>query len=160
MELYLIRHGECGGEGSGSEGPPLTHEGNEQVRRISSHILELGAGPSALYCSPLLRAIQTAESFSKVWGLQAQCVDWLLPGASPATVLQKLREMQNDSLALVGHLPNLGLLLGVMVWGLPPKEVLIPRGGVAFLHFNNWDPGTAKLKWLLSPDAFAMLPPS
>jgi phosphohistidine phosphatase SixA len=71
---------------------------------------------------------------------------------APSLVLQELRKYSEEGIALVGHLPNLGLLLGSLVWGLPPKEVVIPKGGVGFLNLFSWDPGTAKLKWVLTPD--------
>lgn len=155
MELYLIRHGESAGEAPGDAGPALSSQGLEQVQKMSAHVLELASRPEVLYSSPLLRASQTADPFSHLWQLPIQIVDWLLPGVSPSQVLQQLRELRHERWALVGHLPSLGLLLGVLAWGLPPKEIVIPRGGVAYLQMKSWDPGTAKLKWLVSPDVFS-----
>ena len=79
--------------------------------------------------------------------------DWLLPSASPSQLLQQIAASKADSLALVGHLPNLGLVLGSLVWGLPAKEVVITRGGVACLTTDAWEIGAARLRWLMTPES-------
>lgn len=151
MFLYLIRHGDAEMGAMPDEQRGLTPAGLTDIQKISKHISRMEGRPEQLFSSPFLRAKQSAEPFSQSWDLKIQAVDWLLPGVAPSQVLGELRKYSEEGIALVGHLPNLGLVLGTLVWGLPPKEVVIPKSGVAFLNLTAWDPGTAKLQWLLTP---------
>lgn len=131
----------------------LTARGREDVRRMAEHLGTLGRRPARLFASPLVRARETAEEFARIWGLSIEFVDWLCPGVPPSRTLEELRGLQPADLALVGHMPNLGLLLGLLTWGLPPKEVAIAKGGVALLKIAALEPGDAVPRWLLTPDA-------
>jgi phosphohistidine phosphatase len=152
MILFLIRHGDAE---AGAQPDPercLTPEGREAIVRLARKITGLAEAPSLLLSSPFTRAIQTAEAFRDGWDIPLQIVDWLVPQAEPSKVLSELGRRPEQSVALVGHLPCLGLLLGTLVWGLPPKEVVLPKGGAACLSLSRWEAGSAKLKWLLSPE--------
>jgi phosphohistidine phosphatase len=151
MLLYLIRHGDSESSAKTDEERALTPEGRESVVQMARHIAQLGAAPAVLLSSPLIRARETAEAFCRAWSMEMRTVDWLLPPLHPSQVLEELRKLRETEIALVGHLPNLGLILGTLIWGLPPKEVVIPKAGVAYLKLTSWDPGTAKLQWLLTP---------
>lgn len=152
MHLYLIRHGESEEKAIPDEERVLTPAGFQAVRKIARYVTELPDEPTALFSSPLRRAVETARVFSDGWEIPVQTVDWLLPPVEPSRVLEELRKMNYETMALVGHLPNLGLILGTLVWGLPPKETTLPKGGVALLHVSNYEPGCAKIRWLLTPD--------
>jgi phosphohistidine phosphatase len=151
MKLYLIRHGE-NEEGKSDELRALTPRGREAVKKMAGFVTALQERPSLLFASPLRRALETAEIFAKEWGLSLQTEEWLRPIVPPSQVIEELQKNRDSVVALVGHLPHLGLLLATLVWGLPPKEVAIPKGGVAFLESEALKPGSAKLKWLLSPE--------
>ncbi len=152
MELYLIRHGASENFAASDESRALTPEGREDVERVASHVTESFEAPSLLLSSPYQRAVQTAECFANRWDLPIQTAEWLQPPVEPSKVLAELRKLAEQNIALVGHLPNLGLLLGTLVWGLPPKEVVLPKGGIALLRLPAWEPGSAKLQWLLSAE--------
>ncbi len=70
MELYLIRHGQS----TNNEGklpraadPPLTDIGVEQARWVGESLKNEGF--TCLYCSPMLRTLQTAQIISNIIGL-------------------------------------------------------------------------------------------
>ena len=70
MELYLIRHGQS----TNNEGklpraadPPLTDIGVEQARWVGESLKDEGI--TRLYCSPMLRTLQTAQIISNIIGL-------------------------------------------------------------------------------------------
>jgi broad specificity phosphatase PhoE len=69
MHLYLIRHGESGGNaGADSSGDPsLTDRGLQQARLAADAVAP--AGITTLYSSPLVRALQTAWVISARLGL-------------------------------------------------------------------------------------------
>ena len=89
--LYLIRHGETEGSDAkrykGSIDVPLSENGVEQIERLSEHIVQLiqnssnppsppfdkggqGGFISAVYCSPLSRALKSAEIIAKPFGIK------------------------------------------------------------------------------------------
>jgi len=152
MNLYIIRHGIAEDMARTDAERALTKEGLKEVQKIAREVSERAKKPERLFVSPFLRAKQTAEPFSEHWKIKAEIAPWLMPGAEVSDVLESLEECTEESFALVGHMPNLGLLLSTLVWGLPPREVALPKGGVALLKAKAWKPGEAKLKWLLHPD--------
>lgn len=81
-QLILVRHGQTvdnvAGIAQGWNDSALSEAGQEQVQRLASRLAALK--PTALYSSPLGRALATAEAISAVTGL-------------PITQLDDLREM-------------------------------------------------------------------
>lgn len=81
--LYLIRHGVTEGNGEkrykGSIDVPISQEGIEQVRRLSEFIRAdlCGSSLSAVYASPLSRALDSAEVIAASYGLEPIVVDGL-----------------------------------------------------------------------------------
>jgi broad specificity phosphatase PhoE len=78
-QLILVRHGETlhnvAGIAQGWNDSALSDRGNEQVRRLAERIVKLQ--PTALYSSPLGRALSTAEAIAEATGLEVQTVDEL-----------------------------------------------------------------------------------
>jgi broad specificity phosphatase PhoE len=68
--LYLIRHGQSGGNVARQEGrlatydPPLTTVGEEQARRLGERMATYGV--DTIYASPLQRAYNTAAAIAKI----------------------------------------------------------------------------------------------
>lgn len=70
MEIYLIRHGQTGGNVAHrhqAEDTPLTPHGKEQAAVIAQKVKDLQ--PTHLLTSPLVRAIETAQSIGEVCDL-------------------------------------------------------------------------------------------
>ena len=70
MELYLIRHGQSTnnqGEFPRAADPPLTNLGLEQAHQVGESLKDEGL--TQLYCSPMLRALQTAQIISDILDL-------------------------------------------------------------------------------------------
>ena len=78
-QLILVRHGETlhnvNGLAQGWQDSPLSELGQQQVARLARRVGELG--PDALYSSPLMRAVTTAEAIRGVTGLDIQLLDGL-----------------------------------------------------------------------------------
>src|SRR5688500_4381581 len=71
--LWLVRHGWCDPVGKSlagrRSGVPLNSRGREQAERLARHFSRLDRWPSAVYTSPLERAVQTADPMAKALGL-------------------------------------------------------------------------------------------
>jgi broad specificity phosphatase PhoE len=80
MRLFLIRHGQSVGNAAGRiqglNDEPLTELGREQARALAQR-LGVQAVVGALYSSPLLRAVQSAEIIGEALGLDVQVEDRL-----------------------------------------------------------------------------------
>lgn len=70
MHLYLIRHGESGGNAGSdhSDDPALTERGWTQAHLVAQALEEQGIG--WLYASPLTRALETAAEIRAALGLR------------------------------------------------------------------------------------------
>lgn len=152
MELLIVRHGRAEMSPQEGLGPPLSPQGMEDVERVAQMVAGQEVAPELLISSPLIRAKQTAEIFSKNWNLHVEEVDWLLPGVEASKIIIKLQEFGKSKPALVGHLPTLGWLLSVLVWGLPPKEIPVPKGSVTCLDIKSWEPSGGKIRWMVHPE--------
>lgn len=152
MHLWLIRHGECDSYSTDLAGPPLTLGGLADIESMVTRLSGMESRPQRLFCSPLLRARQSAVPFAAFWDLAPEIVEWLTPETGVPRLMSQLQESAKDSLALVGHMPSLGLLLAALIWGLPLREAVLPRAGVAYLEVSAWEPGGGRLQWLYSPE--------
>jgi len=151
MNLYLIRHGDAQAD-KPDEICSLTPEGLRSVGKTAAWITKSAERPEIILSSPLKRALETADFFAKGWGVRIEQVEWLHAGVEPSVVIEELKKRGEQNIALVGHLPNLGLLMGVLLWGLPPKEIVLPKASVSYLTFIEIKPGAARLRWLITPD--------
>ncbi len=73
MDILLVRHGESEGNRDkrlqGSCDKPLTDQGRAQARRLGAWLKARGAQIDAAYCSPLMRASETAQIVTQTAGL-------------------------------------------------------------------------------------------
>jgi probable phosphoglycerate mutase len=77
IEIVLVRHGEPDWEPGGRavDEPVLTPLGHEQARRVA---IELGNEQfDAVYVSPLVRAVETAEPVLEALGVKPRVESWL-----------------------------------------------------------------------------------
>jgi phosphohistidine phosphatase len=122
--MYLVRHGEAL---SAVENParPLSRMGRASVERIARLALERGVSVSAIYHSGILRAEQTAAILAKylVPPLGVEPRAGLLPGDDPAIVKAEWEEAAG-TIMLVGHLPYMNRLAGLLVAGDSDRTVV------------------------------------
>ncbi|MBN1287056.1 MAG: histidine phosphatase family protein [Anaerolineae bacterium] len=72
MELYIIRHGQSENNVASEGDPhvpdcPLTDLGHRQAQRVAEYLT--GEGITHLYCSPMVRALQTTQPIAEALGL-------------------------------------------------------------------------------------------
>ena len=80
MKLYFTRHGESEANvlrqiSNRGLAHPLTEKGRQQARALAAELRP--AGIAAIYTSPLLRAVQTAEILSEALGVGFEVTDAL-----------------------------------------------------------------------------------
>jgi phosphohistidine phosphatase len=153
MELYLVQHGEAK---SKAEDPqrPLTDRGREEVQRVAAFAAGAGLEISQVRHSGKRRAEETAsilaEHLSPAEGVLA--MSGLAPMDDVRPIAQALPK-ETAPLMLVGHLPFMDRLAGLLVTGDPDCSVVRFRmGGIVCLEGvgDDW-----AVKWAVTPKLVA-----
>ena len=101
MELYLIRHGQSASNADPANKtvePPLTELGERQAVRAGSELADRAI--VRLYCSPMLRALQTARLIAEPLGLVPHVFvglhEWYSPRDHHGLTRQQMMEVCPD----------------------------------------------------------------
>ena len=120
-----------------SENPerPLTDHGVDDVTRVARHTVEtLGVRPTRVLHSGKTRARQTAEIWGGLVGIDAEAADALAPNDDPTIWAERVGSEPVD-LMLVGHLPHLARLTGLLLTGTMERTpVRFQQGGLVALE--------------------------
>src|SRR5947209_3240876 len=120
MELYVLRHGiaEDGRPGRPDSERALTDEGRAKVAQVAGAARRAGVAPTAVVCSPYLRAVQTAAAAAKVLEYEGELTrsEVLVPHGTPGACWQELRDFSGEPAVLVvGHEPLLSSLVSFLL---------------------------------------------
>lgn len=157
MRLYLAQHGLAVDE---NEDPtrPLSAQGREDTTRTAG-FLSLFEKPRPQWVghSGKLRAQQTAEMFAEAWGgIDVVEQQHLSPNDDPSVWQEELTAMAGrgdvDSVMLVGHLPHLQRLAGLLICqDTEQQPALFRNSGVLCLREEQ---GAWSVQWLIYPALF------
>jgi len=130
VRAYLVRHGEAESEQVAPQ-RHLTEGGAAEARRIATEAAdELGVRPRGVLHSGKARARQTAEIWAAIVGSDVSEADGLAPNDDPSIWHGRLGA-EADDVMLVGHLPHLERLVGLLVTGDAERTVArFPAGGL------------------------------
>ncbi len=152
MRIYLVQHGlALSAEEDGAR--PLSAQGREDVTRCAGFLsLFERPRPARILHSGKLRAQQTAEMFAEAWQVgDVQVADGLAPNDDPGPWAERLIHLQED-IMLVGHLPFLQRLAGLLLCGDADREVVRFRnGGVLCLECGS---DGCHILWQIHPMLF------
>ena len=152
MRIYLAQHGVAMSE-TEDAARSLSAQGREDVARVAGFLsLFEKPCPATVFHSGKLRAEQTAEMFAEGWcNLPVEVSDGLAPNDDPAIWGEKLAGLDEDVM-LVGHLPHLPKLAGLLLANDSAREVVrFANGGVVCLE--RTDAGWSVL-WQVNPTLF------
>ena len=160
MDLIIIRHAIAedrdtwAEQGQPDEKRPLTKAGKKKMRQTVDGLTTIVRSIDVLGTSPLTRAKQTAEIVGKAYDLKPEKVEGLIPDGTREDVLAWLREQpEEQTVAIVGHEPNLGLLTSWLLATPMNHFIEYKKGGTAMLNWSGPpEPGTGWLRWMLSPN--------
>jgi phosphohistidine phosphatase len=152
MRVYLVQHAEAKRE---EEDPtrPLSGKGRKGVRKVARYAAKhLRIQVDQIIHSGKLRAKQTAEVLAEhlrpTKGVAS--ADGLEPLADPKVWKNRLAEITTD-IMLVGHLPHLSKLTGMLLSGDEGKEVVaFKMGGIACLEKD--ESGRWTIQWVVTPE--------
>jgi phosphohistidine phosphatase len=152
MNILLIRHGIALDQAPGLEDASrwLSAKGRKVTRKVGRWLAKSDKRrPTAIWTSPLVRAVQTAEIIAAAVGHEGEveAAAELTPGRDPGDLIKRLGAQPIPGvLALVGHEPSLTLLANALL------------GDVGFTGFRKsgvmglvWEDGKGTLKFVLDP---------
>ena len=164
MWIYLLRHGDAEDHAPGTpdEDRALTATGARKLADASAAWREVLRPPEVVFTSPLLRARQTADVLLGVLEEQVELrVDEALVPSAPTehmvTRLEGELFSKTSSVALVGHEPHLGYLLGALVTGQQRLSMPLKKGMLVGLQAEGATTILAGLRFALTTKAAAQL---
>ena len=163
MRLLIIRHAiaedraefAAANPGEADGARPLTRRGRARMKRGALGLATVMSSVDLLATSPHVRAVQTAKIVARRMNVRdVEIREELVPEASPAKILDWLRTRapHADSIALVGHEPHLGRLVGWLLAAKDRSPLALKKGGALLLEVpRRARPGSAKLAWAMTP---------
>jgi phosphohistidine phosphatase len=151
MLLYLVQHAEAS---PASEDPTkdLSPKGRLDIEDVAHHLMRLNVKVNQIFHSGKTRAQTTA----RILGLHLHppgginTADGLAPLDDPAIWNNRIGQMDEDIL-LVGHLPHLGKLAGLLIAGAQERTVVnFKMGGavrVQRMAADQW-----AVDWMIPPE--------
>jgi phosphohistidine phosphatase len=157
MHIYLLRHGIAADAGPGvaDHDRALTEDGWSRLRRAAPTWRRLIAPPQAVLVSPMRRAQETAQAFVEAVQFRGELRtdQALVPTAAPSLALNLLEIealSQTASVALIGHEPHLGYLLGTLLTGHPRHPVPLKKGMLVAIETESAASLVGSLRFALS----------
>jgi phosphohistidine phosphatase len=167
MDLYVVRHA-IAAERDSTRWPddglrPLTPEGERRFRQAARGLRRFVPSVDVVLASPYARAWRTAEILQEEagWPPPKKC-EALEAERSPAEGVEALLPYRSaESVAVVGHEPNLSELCSILLSGRPDTvSIQMKKGAVACLWMDaGARPGAAVLRWLLTPKVLRAVRP-
>jgi phosphohistidine phosphatase len=181
VDVLVVRHAialdkdEANELGVADADRPLTKDGRRRMRSVARGLSRSAPKVSALFTSPLRRAVETAAVLrARFKCLEAAESDALLPDAQPEALAQCLAEYLAGSpavasVAVVGHEPHLSNWVS---WCLTERQTRVEpgpvnqlrsllelrKGGACLLRFEDVPgPSLGKLIWLMTPAVLRQL---
>jgi phosphohistidine phosphatase len=161
MDLFLLRHGIAVERGDldyqNDADRPLTAKGRRELHQTSAALRKMKLGFDLILSSPILRARQTAEIVASELKLvkRLQFSDDLVHGGEVKRIVADLnrRKPSPEKVMLVGHEPDMGELISLLVTGKTDAGFALKKGGLAKLEIVRKLSASrcATLNWLLTP---------
>ena len=150
LRLILVQHGLAETPDEGGE-PELTALGRAEVRRMARCAMASGVSAQRLLHSGKLRAAQTADIFSAALhpSRSVDVVAGLAPKDDPGPI-GELLEGEHGELLIVGHLPHLAGLAGLLLAGdAAARPIAFRNAGMVCIERveDVWS-----LRWAMVPE--------
>jgi phosphohistidine phosphatase len=150
MQVYLVQHGQAVAKDADPT-RPLTAQGRQEVEQVAAFAARLGLEVGQIRHSGKARAEQTAAIMGKALappeGVVA--VSNLAPKDDVAPVAEALAR-ESQPVMLVGHLPFLSRLAGLLVTGNPERPVVQFRNAAIICLTQAEDRWL--VAWILTPE--------
>jgi phosphohistidine phosphatase len=151
MNLYLIQHAQAFPKEQYAD-RPLTEEGYWQAQQTAEFLRRLNVSVRAVWHSGKTRALQTAKLFHAALKEPAPLLkhDGLSPEDDPEPIAEQIEKTGID-LMIVGHLPFLSRLAGLLLCGSPETEPIV-FDKACIVCLQRSENGLWQVNWMVKPD--------
>ena len=159
MDIYLIRHGvavELDSEIAEEGFRYLTIAGRNHCKVVAHKLKEMKAEFDIMISSPLVRAVQTAETFAAIMKYtgEIKTAIELIGGSSYSRFLQLInRNTHYKSIAFFGHAPDVNAFSLGLIKDMNIKDLKInfKNASVCKISFDTKS-GEGKFEWFLNSE--------
>jgi len=158
MQLLVVRHGiaqERGTPGVRSDADRvLTDEGRRKTTLAAKGLRAVGCAPGIIGTSPYARAAETAEIIADVLASDrsVETCPFLEPGGDVDDLVDWLRDCDDESAMIVGHMPDLAEMTIVLLTNGGDFDMQFKKAAACCLEFDGPPAlGMARLVWLMQP---------
>ncbi len=150
MEVILLRHAQAVSKDINAD-QPLSDEGIKNIQKVAEFLRQSGWKCNKIRHSKKLRAEQTAGHLHEITyqGAKIEKIDGLDPN-DPVYPMAKKLEEDDDNLILVGHLPFMAKLAGLLI-NQDENQTPVsfqPAGGACLVKEEHlW-----RIKWKIGPE--------
>jgi phosphohistidine phosphatase len=151
MYLYLVQHGEAKREEEDLR-RGLTKRGYDHVSYVAAALQKMNVPVSRILHSGKTRAMQTAQILANTLRPERGVAetDSLAPMDDPHIWIKRIAETDED-IILVGHLPYMAKLAGLLLCGDTEKTCVdFKMGGVVCCR--RFDDGKWAVEWVIVPE--------
>jgi phosphohistidine phosphatase len=152
VDVFLVQHARALAK---EENPdrPLTPIGKDELRKVAAIVsADVAVDLARIWHSGKTRAAQTAEVLAQHFHprLGVRSSDGLSPLDDPRVWQGRLAEMEQQVM-LVGHLPYMERLAGLLIAGDPDRQVLeFQNAGIVCLRRKE---GQWRIRWTVTPES-------
>lgn len=139
MKLYLVQHGLAFPREKDPE-RPLSVQGKSQTQRTAEYLKSRSIEVDTIWHSTKLRAVQTAEIIAEAVGCKdRKAREDLNPDDPVKQFPEEILKAKKD-IMMVGHLPFLQKLAGLLLAGLEEKKIITFKNSAVLCldHEKNW----------------------
>ncbi len=164
MKLVFVRHATAEGHSLDDADldfqRELTPKGEKRFRAAIRKLRPALPAPDVVFCSPLFRAVQTAEIISEVWpDADLELITDLQKLEDPMHLVEYISFLPTEgTYFFVGHEPHFSSVIAALL-GLHPEHDFMgfKKGGVCVLEGGIWE--GLMMKLLVSPQFLEDLSP-
>jgi phosphohistidine phosphatase len=154
LKVLIVRHAKAAVRSAGrpDASRPLTREGIRKFEAAARGIAAIEGKPAVILTSPLRRARQTADLLAAAWGSVPVREHPSLAGGEPVLAEFFAGRGAGDTVALVGHEPQLSSILESFLGIVPATgRLLFKKGGACLVELDPEARPPGRLAWFLHP---------
>lgn len=149
-----MRHGYAVPRGTEpDEERSLTPEGTEQIVNAAVVLARLNIAPTHIFCSPRIRARQTAEAVGDALGKRVEITEDVNFKFDMDILSDYVATYPGEDLMFVGHEPTMSAVIAA----LSGAEVEMKPGSLARIDLTSRAALRGQLVWLIAPNVFNAL---
>ena len=112
----------------------LTKRGQKDAAKMAQWLHQHIPNNIVIFCSPAKRCLETVSALQKLISINVQVVEFLSIDSTPEMIVNQIcDEDTNKTILIVGHQPNLGLVISKLL-GMKESACAVKKGAIWWLR--------------------------